>query len=236
MPGKVFALPDPSLAKIIDAPPVPVTPLKETTAKKPAGEPKPPQEVAQKPQPAPVQPTKPVETKPEPPPRGPGYMVQVGSFVLKMGVDSLMERMRRNGLKPRLGVYLERVPLNNVQAGPFTTLEEAKTAEAILKAHGMNVAVEELWNGGFIISLSKSLLLGYAMQDMEKAESLDVKPLRLVKIEADLPVRKVFLGPFPTKKKATEMGRRISRMGLATPVIKPYTPPQKEEKNSEGGG
>ena len=35
---------------------------------------------------------------------------------------------------------------------------------------------------------------------------------------------------------AAEMGRRISRMGLATPVIKPYTPPQKEENNSDGEG
>lgn len=151
-------------------------------------------------------------------------VVQAGSFVLDMGVDSLMKRLKKYGFKPQLLIYRERVRLNNVQAGPYSDMESAKVVETKLIAAGMDVRVEETWEG-FIISLSKSLLLGYAIQDMEKAETLDINPLRMVKIETDLPVKKVILGPFPTKDKAKEVSARVAQLGLAVPIIKPWIPP-----------
>ena len=166
-----------------------------------------------------------------PAPVAEGFVVQLGSYVLQMGADSMVQQLQSSGLKPHVLVYREQVRLNNVQAGPFKSLEEAKEAEAKLKAGGVIAETEEIWEG-FILSVSKSILLSYAVEDMKKVTSLGVEPVRMVKVEADLPVRKVVLGPYPTKDEATAMSVQASRLGLVVPVIKPYLPPDEPlEKN-----
>ena len=146
------------------------------------------------------------------------FFVQVGSFVLDLGVDSLMDRLRAKGMEPHLKTVREQVRLNNVQAGPFPNLEEAKEAETILKAAGMAIQVEETWEG-FIISLGQHPLLGYAIQKMESARNLGVKTLRVVKIEVDRPVKKVLIGPYINKDDARRISAKVAKLGLAIPVI-----------------
>ncbi|MBF0369295.1 MAG: SPOR domain-containing protein [Magnetococcales bacterium] len=150
-----------------------------------------------------------------------GFVVQVGSFVLQMGANSMMAQLSQNGLNPQIKEMVESVPLNNVQAGPYKSLEAAKEAEAKLKAGGFVVQVEETWEG-HIISLSKSILLSYAMEDLVRARDLEVSPLRMVKVNADLPVRKVILGPFPKQKEAREISEEVAGMGIAVPVVKSW--------------
>ncbi|MEO5329068.1 MAG: SPOR domain-containing protein [Magnetococcus sp. THC-1_WYH] len=152
-----------------------------------------------------------------------GFVVQVGNFVLEMGTDSLLARMRENGMDPQIGVKEESIRLNNVQAGPFRKMEEAKVMETVLKSNGYDVEVEETWEG-YIISLSRSLLLGFAVHDMEKAQSLGITPLRMVKVEADMPVKNLFLGPYSSKDEARRVSERIAKLGLAVPVIKAWGP------------
>ncbi|MBF0108295.1 MAG: SPOR domain-containing protein [Magnetococcales bacterium] len=238
MPGKRYPLPDIATARVIGEP-VGKDAAKATVAARPAMEkPKPEVKVLE---PVPVPPVK--DEKKEPPVTPPPaetarpekkvvarvdeehgrYVVQVGSFVLEMGMESLLTRMRENGLEPRVGVKEESVRLNNVQAGPYSRLEDAKVMETVLKSNGYDVAVEETWEG-FILSLSRSLLLGFAVHDMEKAQTLGVKPLRMVKIEADMPVKKVFFGPYVSKDEARRMSERVAKLGLAVPVIKSWDP------------
>ncbi|MBF0620737.1 MAG: SPOR domain-containing protein [Magnetococcales bacterium] len=165
---------------------------------------------------------------------GRGYVVQVGSFVLKMGAHSLSQRLEYHGMKPRTEESRELVQLNSVQAGPFSDFDEAKQAEGVLKAGGMDALVEETWEG-YIITLSKSFLLGYAVQDMEQAKDLGVNRVRMVKVETDLPVRKVLLGPFPDHEKAREVSVAVTRLGLAVPVIQKWDVLQTGKKDSAGG-
>ncbi|MBF0186673.1 MAG: SPOR domain-containing protein [Magnetococcales bacterium] len=149
----------------------------------------------------------------------PRYVVQAGSFVLEMGADSLMKRLKENGFTPILESTTETIQVNNVQAGPFASLEQAKQAEVRLKANGMDVEAEETWEG-YIISLNKSYMLGYAIQDLELAKKLEITPVRIVKVATDLPVRKVIIGPFDTHKEAKAISAEVSHLGLAVPVIK----------------
>lgn len=218
MPGKVYPLPNLPQGVAVSPPPVPKAP--EVVA-----QPLSPPRVL--PPPPKVLPAKPI-AEPEKPivsvsPTGEKYIVQIGSFVLKLGVSSLVERMRANGINPIVEIVQERVRLNSCQAGPFKTLEAAKEAEIKLKASGWKVEVEETWEG-YIIMLSQAFLLGEAVQEMERAEALDVKPLRIVKIETDLPVQKVYLGPFTTKEEARQVSAKVARLGLAVPVIKDWQP------------
>ncbi len=148
-----------------------------------------------------------------------GYVVQAGSFVLKLGADILMKRLADRGMEPFIEKGHELVQLNSVQAGPYANLEIATEAESKLKAAGMEARLEETWEG-HVIFLRKSILLGYAVQEMEQAEGLGIKPLRMVKIPSDQEVRKVLLGPFATRNRAMEISARIQRLGLAIPIIK----------------
>ncbi|MBF0416094.1 MAG: SPOR domain-containing protein [Magnetococcales bacterium] len=230
MPGKRYPLPDISQAKVIKGSGTnsgdevnKVKPTEEKVAEsKPKEEKK---EVKRLPPPVEAK----VETKVEPKvdtkiedARG-QFVVLVGDFVLELGMESLLKRLKDNGLQPRTGVKKESVRLNNVQAGPFLHLEDAKVAETVLKSHGYEAEVVETWEG-FIISMSRSLLLGEAVADMEKGRSLGVKPVRMVKIEVDMPVNKVFFGPFISKEEALKMSERVAKLGLSVPVIKPWEP------------
>jgi len=234
MPGKRYNLPDISQARVIKG-----------GEKKEVIEAKVPEEVKRL-ESLPVEPEKKEEKQAAPPPPVPPpalearvvaaaegvpkvdedrgrYIVQAGSFVLEMGMEGLVTRMRENGMQPKTGIREESVRLNNVQAGPFGTLEEAKVVETVLKSNGYDVEVEETWEG-YILSLSRSLLLSFAIHDMEKAQTLGIKPLRMVKIEADMPVRKVFFGPYASKEEARRMSERVAQLGLAVPVIKAWEP------------
>ncbi|MEO5333009.1 MAG: SPOR domain-containing protein [Magnetococcus sp. YQC-5] len=149
------------------------------------------------------------------------FVVQIGSFALNLGVDSLLEQLTKAGLNPRVEMIQERVSLNNVQAGPYKTLESAKEAEAKLKAGSIKAQVEESWEG-YIISLNKSLLLGQAVEELERIRSLGVAPLRVVKVDVDLVVRKVLIGPYESKERAKKMSAEVAAMGFAAPVVKTW--------------
>ena len=158
------------------------------------------------------------------PARETGFIVQAGSFVIDVGVETLMARLREYGWDPRLESVIEPIRLNDVQAGPFKELEDAREAEAKFKAACLAVIVEETGEG-FIISLSQTPLLGYAVQDLDRAKYLGVKTMRVVKISVDRPVKKVLLGPFPTKGEAKLVSARVAKLGLAIPVIREWTAP-----------
>lgn len=161
-----------------------------------------------------------------------GYIVQAGDFVLKMGTDTLVKRLKDHGMTPFVEGEVDMVLLNSVQAGPFATLEAAKEAEVKMKAAGQDAVVSDTWEG-YVVTLGKFYLLGYAMQAMENAERLNVKPMRMIKIEVPLEVQKVYLGPFPTREKAKELSARIAQLGLAVPVIKEW---KAKEPHNTGNG
>lgn len=155
------------------------------------------------------------------PPEPAAFEVQAGTFVLKLGAETLTRRLQENGLQPTMEMRKEMVQLNNVQAGPYPTLDAAREAEVKLRSAGVEAVVEDTWEG-YVINLGKYYLLGYAMQTMDEAEKLGVTPLRTVKVDAALEVHKVVLGPFSTRDRAKEISARISYLGLAIPVIKEW--------------
>ncbi|MBF0156335.1 MAG: SPOR domain-containing protein [Magnetococcales bacterium] len=150
---------------------------------------------------------------------GEGYVVQVGSFALEMGAESVMAVLRKSGFKPFLIKRTETVRINNIQAGPFDSLEKAKEMEAKLRAGGMAATVEESFDG-YLISLGNSLLLGYSLGEMGKAKALGVGPLRLVKVDADMEVSKVLLGPFDTRDEAKMVSTKVGQLGVAVPIVR----------------
>ena len=154
-----------------------------------------------------------------------GFLVEAGSFLLDREADSLLKGLSDNGFEPHVEMVRETIGLNNVQAGPFPQLEDGKEAESILKAAGIPVSLEETWEG-FVVSLGQSPLLGYAMRDLEKARNLGVKTLRVVKVQVDRPVRKVLIGPYSTNNEAKKVVSRVSKLGLAVPVIREWTAPE----------
>ncbi|MBF0612508.1 MAG: SPOR domain-containing protein [Magnetococcales bacterium] len=171
-------------------------------------------------QPVPTAPAKPKPVVAEPRLES-GYIVQAGDFVLKLGTDTLLKRLRDHGMEPFVEKEVEMVLLNSVQAGPYPTLEAAKETEVKMKAAGMEAVVSDTWEG-HVVTLGKFYLLGYAMQSMESAERMNIKPVRMIKVEVPLEVQKVYLGPFSTRDKAKELSARIAQLGLAVPVIKEW--------------
>lgn len=155
------------------------------------------------------------------------FIVQAGSFVLKLGAETLLDRLRKNGLQPQMVEREEMVQLNDVQAGPYPTLEEAKVSEVKLKADGLSVKAVETWEG-YIITLGKFYMLGYAVEMMERAEKMKIAPLRMVKVESAIRMYKVVLGPFNTKESAKQVSVRVSQLGMAVPVIKTVADEDKE--------
>ncbi|MBF0191771.1 MAG: SPOR domain-containing protein [Magnetococcales bacterium] len=236
MPDKQLALPDPATARVVAQPTAPAAekPPEPKIEPKPEPkiEPKPEPKIEPKPEPKiEPKPEPKIEPKPEPkPPKPPAapasvpgeqFMVQVGSFALNMGVDSLVEQLTRVGLTPRVETVQEKTSLNTVQVGPFARLDQAKEAEAKLKAGGITARVEESWEG-YVMVLGKSLLLGHAMEELERIKALGAVPARLVKVESDLTVRKVLLGPYESKERARKMSARVAELGIASPVIKTW--------------
>ncbi|MEO5348959.1 MAG: SPOR domain-containing protein [Magnetococcus sp. YQC-3] len=205
MPGKRFLLPDPAQAK--EVPP----PAEQPPEKKEA---------------------KAVEAKPKPVVASSsgktGFIVQSTGF-LDLGTTVLMEQLRKAGMEPWVETAQEMVRLNDVQAGPYNSQKDAKEAEAQLKAAGIASKVEETWEG-FILSLSRSAILGEALQELEKAKGLGLSAVRLAKVEEERSVRRVCLGPFPTKEKAKEVSARVAKLGLTIPTIKEWIAPAGKSK------
>ncbi|MEO5376259.1 MAG: SPOR domain-containing protein [Magnetococcus sp. DMHC-6] len=154
-----------------------------------------------------------------------GYVVQVGSFIYENAAEALQERLKNNGLIAHSLNRTEVVQLNQIQAGPFESYVQAKEAEIKLLAGGMDEIKMERSAEGYVLSLGRSYLLGYAIYELEKAKALSVSPLRILKVSAELPVLKVFLGPFPTKDQAKSMSVRVEESGMSVPEIKawPYS-------------
>jgi cell division septation protein DedD len=77
---------------------------------------------------------------------------------------------------------------------------------------------QETWEG-FVISLGQFYLLSSAAQIREMAEMLEVQPVRMVKVERDMDVKRVVMGPYPTREEAKEISSRLAILGLAAPTI-----------------
>ncbi|MEO5362660.1 MAG: SPOR domain-containing protein [Magnetococcus sp. DMHC-8] len=203
MPGRRLALADPSQAKEVEVPPARIEKKEVVDVNK---KPKPPA---------------------EPEDKG-TFVVQAGGF-LDLGTNVMLERLRKAGMEPWVETTQELVRLNDVQAGPYANQREAKEAEAQLKAAGIVAKVQETWEG-FVISLSQSFALGDALQELEKAQALGLGAVRLVKVEEERAVRRVCVGPFPSRAKAKEISARVAKIGMTVPVIKEWTPPSGQSR------
>ncbi|MBF0624014.1 MAG: SPOR domain-containing protein [Magnetococcales bacterium] len=237
--GVVLPLP-PRLADMVAEQPKPIRPppVAEAPAEEPILSPTAePEELASAPPAPPAAKPQPpaVVAEATPPPLGSGFIVQAGSFAMRMGAETLVRRLREKGLEPRLVQRTEMVLLNNVQAGPYPTLHQAKEAEIKLRSAGYAARVEKGWEG-HIISISKELLLANAIQEMEAVEKLDVRPLRIVKVEDAQKVHKVILGPFSSQKEAHTLSGRLTNFGLAVPLIKRWDPIAESDQWDDGKG
>ncbi|MBF0138520.1 MAG: SPOR domain-containing protein [Magnetococcales bacterium] len=167
-------------------------------------------------------------------PDGKGYYVQAGSFALRKGADTLIARLRTKGLNPRLLQQTDMVLVNNVQAGPFRIFGDAKEAEIKLRSAGIIVKTDNTWEG-YMISISKEIHLGNAIDSMANAEKLGVKPLRIIKVEDAQKFFKVILGPYKSEKDAKETSANLAASGLAVPLIKKWDASEEAaQKDVEG--
>ncbi len=207
MPGKRLALADQAPSKEAEVVAVAPPPTEKPPAK-------------------PAKPEKPPVVS-EPNDKG-EFIVQAGGF-LDLGTSVMLDRLRKGGFEPWVETTQEVVRLNDVQAGPYADQKEAKEAEAQLKAAGVTAKVQETWEG-FIISLSQNFALGDAIEEMEKAQALGLGAVRLVKIEEERTVKRVCVGPFPSRTKAKEVSARVAKIGLTVPVIKEWFPPSKQPR------
>lgn len=211
MPGKLFPLPDPTTAKIIDATGIRIAPKNEQQPQK--------LQVVEKKAPEPA----PVVEKEKPIVITGKYIVQVGQFTAEAGVKPLIDRLNAKGHFPKVHIIQKRGKINSVQAGPYKSLEKAKESEVKLRASGMNVWVDSS-DDGYIIPLTKTPMLAAAMAEMQRVAALDVQPIRLVKADEFQPVHSVYMGPYNSKDKAREVKERMSHIGLAVPTIQNWNP------------
>ncbi len=203
MPTKLFPLPDPSTAKIIG--------LNKAARAVPKDEDQPKKLVIEEKE----APKKELEKVVMPAVR---YVVQVGQLTNEAGIKPLVDSLRSKGYAPKVRVLQQKTHMNNVQAGPYKLLEQAREAEAKLRAIGMDVWIDTS-DQGYIISLTKTLMLAPALQDMKRFAAMTIDPLRLVKVEKYEPVHSVFMGPFNSKRKAYEVEERMARVDLVVPKI-----------------
>ncbi|MBF0184341.1 MAG: SPOR domain-containing protein [Magnetococcales bacterium] len=151
------------------------------------------------------------------------FIVQTGGF-FDLGIDTVLELLRKGGLEPWVQTSKEKIRVNSLQAGPYANKKDLKEAEAQLKAAGITVKVEETWEGS-VIALGRSYALGEAMQEMDKIRAKGVQTLRLIKVEEERLVSRVSVGPYPSKAKANEVSARVAKLSLTVPVIKEWVPP-----------
>jgi cell division septation protein DedD len=149
---------------------------------------------------------------------GNGFVVQVGSFVLRNGADGLVDRLRSRGLSAQVVQRKERVLLNSVQLGPFRQMTQAQELQVKLRASGFKGVIEHT-DEGFIIPVSQSVLLSSAIQEMDRLDGLLIRPVRLVKSESTRDVHRVVLGPYASRQDAEEVGRQVGSMGVAVPLV-----------------
>ncbi|MEO5366437.1 MAG: SPOR domain-containing protein [Magnetococcus sp. WYHC-3] len=243
MPGKVLPLtprPDSLVLQAAapdatDAKAVPSAPAAPPPAVAPAENPVVPAVVAKAAPPPPVVAPKPPAASPPPAPAAPApppaavppvaaegsgaYWVQLGSFVRPFGAETLAQKLRNLGFDPVLETAEEAVKLNEVQAGPYNSLEEAKEAEIKLKAGGLDANAAETWQGQFVVRIGQYMMLAAGAEEMERAEALGVRELRMVKVDSSRRMTKVMVGPFERKEAAREAAARLDETGQVTPVI-----------------
>ncbi|MBF0449015.1 MAG: SPOR domain-containing protein [Magnetococcales bacterium] len=208
MPKKYFPLPDISMAKIIDATGVRIRPKE---ANRPAK-----LEIAKKSStPDPVAAPSAINRS--------KYVVQLGEFNNQAGVDALVAVMKAKGYDPKVNRIQKPGQMNEVQAGPFINLEQARRAEVLLRASGMDVWVDHT-EQGHVISLTKSQNLFSAMAVMEKVKSLEISPLKLIKVASDAGTFQVFMGPYNSKAKADEVLERMEKISLTVAKIEKWKP------------
>ncbi|MEG3640957.1 SPOR domain-containing protein [Magnetococcus sp. PR-3] len=220
--SRAMALPERMLVELEGLDEQPRKVVKKRQAVKPAPlQPSPPKQKLKDLPPPPAmvrQPRKPLP-KPPTPIAGSQYIVQVGSFVYEFGAGQLVERLKQRGYEASVLEATETVVLNQVQAGPYEDLESAKENELKLRAGGFRVDIEKNWQG-LIIPVGESMRLGYAIDIMDKAERLYVRPLRLVKAESAQNLYKVVMGPYREESEAQQMAARLSSLGRTSPLIK----------------
>ncbi|MBF0356955.1 MAG: SPOR domain-containing protein [Magnetococcales bacterium] len=214
MTNKLYALPDPATAKIVSTTGVRIAPTKENIPKQlvspSVGEVSAPQTDNIQP---PAQ--KSVANNRA------KYIVQIGQFINDSGVNDLVKIMQDKGYNPKVHVLQQKSFLNNVQAGPYRTMEKARESEIKLRASGWNVNVESS-DDGFIISLGKSAKLAPALTSIEKFDLMGISPLRIVKVAKFKPVKSVYVGPYNSRAKAEEVGGRMKGVGLNIPQVQEW--------------
>ncbi|MBF0380841.1 MAG: SPOR domain-containing protein [Magnetococcales bacterium] len=156
------------------------------------------------------------------------FIVQVGQFMSESGVDSLIKNMQNRGYYPKVSVIKQKSYLNNVQAGPYATVEAARESEVKLRANGKVVKVESS-EDGYIISLSKSSKLSPALTSMQRYDAMGIAPLRLVKAAQFKPVKSVYMGPYNSRQKAEEVKTRMAGISMAIPVVHEWEEEDEEE-------
>ncbi|MBF0445611.1 MAG: SPOR domain-containing protein [Magnetococcales bacterium] len=155
------------------------------------------------------------------------YIVQVGQFLTDSGVDSLVKNMQDRGYYPKVSVIQQKSYLNNVQAGPYRSVEAAREAEVKLRANGKDLKVETS-DEGYVISLSKTAKLSTALANMEKYDMMGIAPLRLVKAAKFKPVKSVYMGPYNSEAKAEEVKTRMVGISLAIPLVQEWKEDEEE--------
>ncbi|MBF0447007.1 MAG: SPOR domain-containing protein [Magnetococcales bacterium] len=208
MPKKYFPLPDISMAKIIDATGIRIRPKEASLPAK--------LEMAKKiPTSDPVTPPSAIDRS--------KYIVQLGEFDNQAGVDVLVAAMKARGYDPKVNRIQKPGHMNEVQAGPFINLEQARRAEVLLRASGMDVWVDRT-EQGHVISLTKSENLFSAMAVMERVKALEISPLKLIKVASDAGTFQVFMGPYNSKEKADEVFERMESISLTEAKIEKWKP------------
>ncbi|MBF0194241.1 MAG: SPOR domain-containing protein [Magnetococcales bacterium] len=149
------------------------------------------------------------------------YVVQVGQFLTDSGVNSIIKTLQDRGYYPKVQVIQQKSFLNNVQAGPYASKEAARESEVKLRANGKNVKVETS-EEGYFISLSKTARLSPALENMEKYDAMGIAPLRLIKAAQFKPVKSVYMGPYNSKIKAEEVKTRMAGISLAIPLVQEW--------------
>lgn len=213
MPGKLFPLPLPTLAKIISPVAVRTVPVVQNKL-----ETLEPVAVAVK------EVKKQVQEEPEKLAAVPDrFIVQLGQFKSRSDTGPLMSNLSNQGYDAKVQVLMDNGYMNEVQAGPFWSLERAREFEVRLRAVGMDVWVQPS-DEGYFISLIKAETLEDALAEMNRVEAMGINPVRLVKVENRRPVHTVFMGPYNSKAKANEVMGRMGNVDLAVPEVTPWSP------------
>jgi len=183
-----------------------VTPVE--TAPEPAAVVDPPVKAEPSPEPAPVAVAGSVQ-----------YSVQVGAFILDSSVVELEKKLRELGYDPFLKKGSTIAMMNMLTVGPFSTVNDARTALARLKEAGVDSNMRRRNDGGAIINAGSYLLEENATSIMKKIRSMGY-PVKLLKRDAKLPMTFVRVGRYPGRDDAASAKQELKGKGLEGIVVK----------------